>query len=342
MHSQLQPSTPTISSLTQKMDEREDGMLKTLAIDGGGIRGIIPLKVLGSLEKMIGPLKDTFDLIGGSSTGGIIALALATPFQSHSVDKILEIYTQHATEVFTHNPHHSGTLAKFLANKVGSQKVLQTLMDSPLYASHGREKLLGEYLGESFMKQATTNVLITAVDITDTVKPDRFTNFNPHYSMLAMRDVAMATSAAPMYFNHKIIRGRKWIDGGICNNNPAMECFKHAEKHGIDAKHQSILSIGTGFTDIKGLSEDHHNLLYWATSIFPVVELGHTNQINEELSTSLGTNFHRIQPRLDQEIDLDDCSAQSLDQLCAIGDELVEIHFDSLRDLAKSLRPDKF
>jgi hypothetical protein len=62
--------------LTERMDQRGDNKFKILSIDGGGTRGIIPLKILVELEGHIGPISETFDLIGGTSTGGIIALCL--------------------------------------------------------------------------------------------------------------------------------------------------------------------------------------------------------------------------------------------------------------------------
>ncbi len=86
-------------------------MIRVLSIDGGGIRGIIPSVVLAAIEQRTGqPIANTFDLIAGTSTGGIIALALAKPGQGskpqYSADQLIQLYEQEGQRIFSRSLWH--------------------------------------------------------------------------------------------------------------------------------------------------------------------------------------------------------------------------------------------
>ncbi|HEV2182086.1 MAG TPA: patatin-like phospholipase family protein, partial [Candidatus Acidoferrales bacterium] len=114
------------------MENPGEKSIKVLAIDGGGIRGIIPAVILGELQKRIGKdLWQTFDLIAGTSTGGIIALGIGTQGNKgapYSASELLDLYVQNGPAIFHKNfltparqlilPKYSpdaleGTLTKF-------------------------------------------------------------------------------------------------------------------------------------------------------------------------------------------------------------------------------------
>src|SRR5258705_10792410 len=96
----LRRSSGTLQSLREQLPWPEDKPFRILSIDGGGIRGILPAAILTELEeRYLGARSagDYFDLIAGTSTGGIIALALSTGLRAK---EILRLYVEHGGEVF--------------------------------------------------------------------------------------------------------------------------------------------------------------------------------------------------------------------------------------------------
>lgn len=335
-------------ALSERMEQRGDRKFKILSVDGGGIRGIIPLKILASLEGFIGPASDTFDLIAGTSTGGIISLGLSASRAPLTARQILEIYQTRAGEIFLPNPERKGceTVVKFLPRLLpGQEAIMKGLIDHPRFTHVGTQKLAREIFGESFMKDTRTNVFIPAVDITNIEQPfnQYFTNRKREHAFLAVQDVALATSSAPTYFPYKKLAGATYIDGGLSCNNPAQECCWHAMSEGINAESFQVLSLGTGFADIEGIAEAReHNLLYWAKKIFPIVGAALSSTVDRSLKAFLGDRFLRLNPGMEREIDLADHSPKTIDELSGIGDGLVEDQVDEIRAIARVLRPDQF
>jgi patatin-like phospholipase/acyl hydrolase len=204
-----------------------------LSIDGGGIRGIIPAMILTEIERRTGHrIAEMFDLIAGTSTGGILALGLTVP-QSPNARKpkyrakqLVAFYEEDGKQIF-----HS-----FWHNVVS----LHGLIDEK-YPSEQFERVLQKYLGEETkLSQALTDVLITSYEI-ETCRPFFFTRrkararragrFNPR-----MWEVARCTSAAPTYFSpHRITRPRSsrlppltFVDAGVFVNNPTLCAYAEA------------------------------------------------------------------------------------------------------------------
>src|SRR5215211_3541103 len=133
----------------------ETPMMKLLAIDGGGIRGIIPAMVLSEIEKRTGkPISGLFDLIAGTSTGGILALGLAKPGDDgkpqYTAEKLINLYETEGGRIFSrpiwHRLHAVGNLAE------------------EKYPSKGIEEVSREYLGNARRAEALTEVLVTAYE----------------------------------------------------------------------------------------------------------------------------------------------------------------------------------
>lgn len=129
--------------------------LKVLSIDGGGIRGVIPATVLATLESLTGkPVSELFDLIAGTSTGGILALALAKPDAhgkaQYSAADVVSLYENEGRRIF-----HEPAFAKVLS--------LGNLLDER-YPSEGIEGVLDEYFGETRFREALVDVLITSYE----------------------------------------------------------------------------------------------------------------------------------------------------------------------------------
>ena len=204
-----------------------------LSIDGGGIRGIIPAMILAEIERRTGHrIAQMFDLIAGTSTGGVLALGLTIP-QSTDVERpkfrasqLVSFYEKDGKEVFHSFWQNIASLHGLLEEK---------------YPSERFEKVLKRYMGEDTrLSDALTEVLITSYEI-ESCRPFFFTRrkararktsrFNPR-----MWEVARCTSAAPTYFSpFQIKRARRsnlppltLIDAGIFVNNPTLCAYAEA------------------------------------------------------------------------------------------------------------------
>lgn len=196
--------------------------VKILSIDGGGIRGILPCAVLTEIERLTGkPVSKLFDLMAGTSTGGIIACGLSVPDPKNpararfSAAEIGDIYTQQGDKIFL---------------KKGG--VVSGVFDEA-YSHKGLEELLQQYLGDLELGQTLTEILITSYDI-EQRKPfyflSRLARQYPETENFLLRDLVRATSAAPTYFEPKHIEWQQapvlsLIDGGVFANNPSMLAY---------------------------------------------------------------------------------------------------------------------
>jgi uncharacterized protein len=201
---------------------------KVLSIDGGGIRGIIPAMVLGEIEDRTGkPASELFDLIAGTSTGGILALGLAKPTvgsnkPQYKAEELAELYEKEGGRIFSRSVwHRTRALGSTLEEK---------------YPSEGIEGVLDEYFGETRLQDALTNVLVAAYEIERRI-PWFFRSERAKERIdydFPMKQVARATSAAPTYFEPVKIGAEgssdyyALIDGGVFANNPALCAYVEA------------------------------------------------------------------------------------------------------------------
>jgi uncharacterized protein len=204
-----------------------------LSIDGGGIRGIIPAMILAEIERRTGyRTAQMFDLIAGTSTGGILGLGLTIPQAAdvgrpkYRASQLVSFYEHEGKEIF-----HS-----FWQNVTSLHGLLEEK-----YPSDRLESVLRKYMGEDTrLSEALTEVLITSYEI-ESCRPFFFTRrkarakkpsrFNPR-----MWEVARCTSAAPTYFSpFQIKRARRsnlppltLIDAGVFVNNPTLCAYAEA------------------------------------------------------------------------------------------------------------------
>jgi uncharacterized protein len=221
---------------------------RILAIDGGGIRGLIPAMVLARLERLLversgpGNLARAFDLIAGTSTGGLIALGLATPRDGQpavSAAAMVEIYRgSEARRIFARGPLQRLPLVGRAID-----------LFRPRYGAEGLADVLADHLGEATLSEALTEVLITAYDMTG--RATRFFKRWPAASReIAALDAAIATASAPTYFPAHPLDGRALIDGGVFANDPTVaaiaEAMKRTEDGAIRPDDLLVVSLGTG------------------------------------------------------------------------------------------------
>lgn len=303
---------------------------RVLTIDGGGVKGIIPASLLAIVEEEAkAPLNEFFDLIVGTSTGGVIALGIAIGIPAAD---ILQFYLRHAPAIFP--PARGGALGRF------GRRTRRRWGGSAGYDVHGFRRLLEGHFGERRLSDALTRVVIPAYETLQN-KPYVFkTAHHPRFTQDWKRtclDVALATAAAPTYFPaHRLEHGTRLVDGGIWANNPVGMAV--VEAIGVlrwPSEQLRVLSLGCSaqpFTTPESSGE-----VGW-------IKNGLVDLLFEAQSFgSLGTAYlltghsyshsaiHRIQPILPaQKYSLDDTRA--LKDLQGIGADLARDHMPMIAE----------
>ncbi len=320
-------------------------MIKILSIDGGGIRGIIPAMLLAEIEKRTGrPIACLFDLIAGTSTGGILALGLsipkAPPAPLYAASQLLTMYERDGHRIFSRGLSHKAAACGNLRRAK--------------YSATGIEQVLLEYFGNSRLSDAATDVLITSYEIERSFPfffRSAIARERSDYDFPA-RAVARATSAAPTYFEPmKLPTGTftdhyTLIDGGVFANNPAACALVEARTTQPDATDFLIVSLGTGELTCCLPYEQAKNwgVVRWAMPTLDVVFDGVSRTVDYQLRQLLpGTSAHckryyRFQTTLDSHNHrLDNTSPENITGLKALACNLVERESANLDQLCEKL-----
>lgn len=228
-------------------------MKRILSIDGGGIRGAFPAAFLASLEERCGrPIGEYFDLIAGTSTGGIIAIGLAMGL---SAKDILQLYEKEGPAIFAQEVMG----ARGWVNR--HCRTAKHLFWGPKYDPCNLRSALTTVLKDKRIGDAKTRLLIPAwhaerqkVYIFKTAHHPRLAT---DYKELAV-DAALATSAAPTYFQQHLTKsGVGLVDGGIWANNPTgLAVVEAIGMLGWQPSELHILSIGC-LEDIAVVREEY-------------------------------------------------------------------------------------
>lgn len=213
---------------------------RILSLSGGGFLGLYTARVLAELEERAGePLGRRFDLIAGTSIGGILALALAFEVPMRAV---LDVFTRRGTDIFSPRALPGGAMTRLLDL---SRSVL-----GPKYTGTALRDALTEHLGQRRMRDAKHAVVVPAVNVTQSTTKIFKT---PHAPLsrgdetVRAIDVAMATSAAPAYFPAVQIGRALYADGGLFAVAPDQVALHEAGHFmGVDPSGVRMLSVGTG------------------------------------------------------------------------------------------------
>lgn len=213
---------------------------RILCIDGGGIMGTLPASFLTSLEEDLDrPIGEYFDLIAGTSTGGILAIGLAMGMPARD---LLDLYVQRGPHIFGQS---GGTLATFAGDTL---RRLRHAFAPKHDAGLLRDELTA-ILGNKRLGDARTRLLIPAWDADHRgvyiFKTAHHPRLKSDYKRLAV-DAAMATAAAPSYYKrHRTTEDVGLLDGGVWANNPiALAVVEAISLLGWPAETLQILSLG--------------------------------------------------------------------------------------------------
>ena len=264
-------------------------MKTILAIDGGGVRGLMEAMILRDIEKTIRAyekykvnLAYYFDVISGASTGGILAGILTCPDDrgnyKYDCSDAVTFYEKNCYDIFNKSKRMFGALTH-------------------KYSEKNLEKYLKKYFGDVKLKDLKNHVIIPTVDL-NTSEAVFFSNIkkDDKYKNILVRDVLRFTSAAPTYFKPHTANGIIGIDGGMVANNTSMCCIakvRKYEKPKPRLKNIALLNISSGSVkpNIKNL--DTWNLLKWATNITNIMLYSNVGLVKYQTNTvQLGKNFN--------------------------------------------------
>lgn len=246
-------------------------MKKILALDGGGIKGVFPASFLAELEQDLErPIGEYFDLIVGTSTGGIIALGLGLGL---SAKDVLGFYETRGPEIFA-----GGKWTRKL-RQLGAAKYDPAPLEAAL-----RDVFGNRLLGESQRRLVVPSLNLETGEV-HVYKTSHHSRFVMDYKIPAV-EVALATAAAPTYFpTYRSSAGLPLVDGGMWANNPVGPAV--VEAIGVlqwTADELRVLSLGctTEPLNAKAGRTRRLGLNYWATKLVDVFMAGQS-------SASLGT-----------------------------------------------------
>lgn len=308
-------------------------MKKILSLDGGGIRGIIPALVLAEIEKQTGkPIAESFDLIAGTSTGGILALGLNKQKEGgieYSAQDLANLYFDNGLTIF------SRSFWKGMSSVAG--------ISDEKFSHAGLESVLETYFGEQKMEESRTKVVVTAYDI-ERREPIFFKSWKDEWKRLPIRLVSRATSAAPTYFEPASfdVNGEKraFVDGGVFINNPAMSAYIEAKKVFPEEQDFMVVSIGTGELIRKIPYEDAKDWgkAGWMLPVLSCMFDGVSDAVNYQLKQLLGDRYFRLQTRLTTASDdMDNVSASNLDSLRKEAEVLISNEKDVIKQIIEDI-----
>jgi patatin-like phospholipase/acyl hydrolase len=302
-------------------------MKMVLSVDGGGQRGIIPARVLTWLEDRTGKCcAHMFDLIAGTSTGGILAAGLAhstNGLPTYRAEQLLKLYIDDGPNIF-----HRAWYEELALLKVK-------------YPAHQIEDVLKKYFGDAPLSSALTSVLITAFDQSrweprlfksGLAKADKTADAPLWYA-------ARATSAAPTYFPN--IDGL--VDGGMLGaTNPSMLALTEA-RITWPGEDVFLLSIGTGHKDgsVNAAESANWGELEYLSSLISMFLDGPEKVVERSVQESLAAGrYLRIQGTFTGSTPshaMDDASAANIQALIAFADKMIEDNKAALEDFASRL-----
>lgn len=275
-----------------------------LALSGGGYRGLYTATVLAEMEQVLGrPIASHFDLICGTSAGGLIALGLASEIPAPELKAMFENQGQ---QIFGARSWWRRRVGMYFKAK---------------HSNEGLRSVLEQRFGTTTIGDLKHRVLIPAVNYT-TGRGQFFKT--PHHQSfeldhrLSLVDVALATSAAPVYFPSVRNSRGVFVDGGLVGNAPGLFGL-HEIRTFLDKDPEAlvrVLAIGTmtvGAT-ISGGTDLDQGLLGWGSSLFDLVISAQESSVDYMLTQSIGGDYFKIDDSVTPQQSSD---VKSLDEVTA-------------------------
>lgn len=339
---------------------------RILSLDGGGLRGIIPAQILKAVEQKLqdftgnidAKIVDYFDLIAGTSAGGILTCLYLYP---DSENPTRPRYS--AQDAYNFLRNHGSQI--FQSSKEDAWKNPGGLIDEK-YSEKAFEQLARDVFQNLKLSELLKPCLITSYDI-ERRKALFFTQHNAKLNVSAdyfVRDVLRATSAAPTFFEVAQIQALDQeyytcIDGGVFANNPALCAYAearhtfnrefnidHRYETGPTAKEMVILSLGTGDIKKKYFYEEAKDWgkIQWLNPLFDIIMTAGAETVDYQMKQMFDAinkpdQYLRIDPVLSDKrvLPMDDASESNLKAISELGEQLAEGNSQKLDDWVQFL-----
>ena len=325
---------------------------RILSIDGGGIRGMLPAMIIAELEKRLRQatgkadsyISDYFDMIAGTSTGGILACYYLYNNDGYRLDaaKAVDMYEKHGATIFKKR------LLRFIIR----------FFDA-LYPSKGIDAILKETFGETKLSESPCNSAVMAYDISER-KAVIFTRDSARKEPARdyrLRDIARATSAAPTYFRVAKAEAMNGvpsylIDGGIYANDPTICAVVEAKKTPFcengkypDLKDMYIVSISTGkvVKSYKYESAKSWGLIRWAIPVIDMLQSSSAEVVSYQIdklfeAEGCRERYIRIVPELyNVTHTMDDATPKNIANMKSAAEKHIATHNSQLDEIVKQL-----
>ena len=257
-----------------------------LSVDGGGIRGIIPAIILAEIEKRTRKrVAEIFDLMAGTSTGGIVVAGLCKKDKpQYSANDLVEFYREYGPCIFKSSFFRQSILSWF---------------NCAQYPHKNIESILEKYFGDSTLADATNNLMLTSYDIKNNA-PFFFKSWKEDRNFIKLQDALRATTAAPTYFAPKCLKinniERVLVDGGIFANNPAACAYANSKKL-FPNEEIALVSIGTGRLS-NPIEYKRLGKISWIKPLLNVMFASSLDVVNYQMSNVMDDKYIRIQSQL--------------------------------------------
>lgn len=325
---------------------------RILSIDGGGLRGVVPLTILKKIEEISGKkIHELFDFIAGTSTGGLIASAISIKNPDnplvplYTLDDVIKVYMERGREIFP--PSHN-----FLESAISIFK--------HRFEPKGIDKVLNDITGEYTMNDCLNNIMICSYDLennTPLFLKSRTARLHPEKN-IRLYHACRATSAGPTYlpsykfeYPDEKSTTRNCIDGGVFVNNPSFAALTEFSKHisyyqpgstVFNLNQAFVLSLGTGsFTGkISDLEAMESGLAFWAQHITEIMMHGVNTSTDYGMNELMPDgNYLRMTVDIDsaEHADMANCSKETFDYLIETTNEMLGQKESILKDFINKI-----
>ncbi len=310
-----QETQPDKSEQVNKINKYLNMAKYILSVDGGGIRGIIPAIILAEIEKRTRkPIAEIFDLMAGTSTGGIVVAGLCRKDEQgnpqYSANDLVEFYQEYGSYIFKSSFFRRSILSWF---------------NCAQYPHKNIEFVLDKYFGDDTLQSTLNNVLIASYDIHNNC-PFFFKSWKE--GNIKLKDALRAATAAPTYFIPKHLKinqiNRVLVDGGVFANNPAA-CAYASGKRLFPNDDILLLSIGTGRTDRSIANSKRFGKIGWIKPLIHVMFSSSLDAVNYQLNQVIADKYIRIQSQLKiASPDMDNITSKNIKSLQQEAKAMIE------------------
>lgn len=307
-----------------------------LSIDGGGIRGIIPAMVLHHLETATGhSAADLFDLMVGTSTGGILALGLAQPDPKqpsksrYSARDLADLYGNRGSQIFGKN------IWRQLRSALG-------IFDES-YSANPLEAALADYFDDNVLGDCRCPTIVTAYDL-EARSTAFFKSFKSKHAQIPCKSAARATSAAPTFFEPARLRlkgqSTALIDGAVFLNSPVVSAYAEGLRL-FPGDNITVISLGTGelVKPISGRQAAGWGKIGWMLPVLDCVFDGMSKAADYQMRLFLSERYQRFQINLERASDkLDNATPENITALFEASSRMIDREGARLDNLIKHLQ----